>query len=184
MRSQSGKILFTSILFLLATGLAYSQDAYRDDRNGVSLSLPPGWTWSDPQTLSDQKSIAVFRETGTQLEAKLWVQILTPPEELMPTQRMNHRLLKEAQRKVEQRRREGYENYHLRDNSCELKAINGRPASRCVAQYTVRDQTMVEYFTRVRSESTNAFFFARMRAEQFEDFKARLDPVIETLQIQ
>jgi hypothetical protein len=42
---------------------------------------------------------------------------------------------------------------------------------------------MVEYLTRVRSEKTNALFYARVPAGQLEDFKMRVDPIIETLQI-
>jgi hypothetical protein len=42
---------------------------------------------------------------------------------------------------------------------------------------------MVEYFTRVRSETTNALFFARLPAERLDDFKTHIDPIIFTLQI-
>jgi hypothetical protein len=70
------------------------------------------------------------------------------------------------------------------EDSCKLKAINGLSALSCIADYTVHGQNMVEYQTRVRSENTNAFLFARMRAEQLDDFKTRMAPIGETLQMQ
>jgi hypothetical protein len=42
---------------------------------------------------------------------------------------------------------------------------------------------MAEYLTRVRSESTSALFYVKLPAEHLDDFKRRLDPIIETLQI-
>jgi hypothetical protein len=111
------------------------------------------------------------------------VTLLDPAEEVMPAQKMNHRLLKQAEAKVRQRTSEGYENYRLRENSCILKSINGRSALSWVDDYTVRGNHMVEYLTRVRSEKTNALFYARLPAGQLEDFKMRVDPIIATLQI-
>ena len=84
---------------------------------------------------------------------------------------------------MRQRASEGYENYRLRENSCILKSINGRSALSWVDDYAVRGNHMVEYLTRVRSEKTNALFYARVPAGQLEDFKMRVDPIIETLQI-
>jgi hypothetical protein len=51
------------------------------------------------------------------------------------------------------------------------------------ADYTQNGRKMVEYFTRVRSETTNALFFARLPAERLDDFKTHIDPIIFTLQI-
>ena len=101
----------------------------------------------------------------------------------MPARKMNKRLLKQAQRKADQRTGEGFENYHNRENSFELKPINGRSAMSWVADYTKNGRHMVEYLTRVRSENTSALFFARLPFERLDDFTARIDPIIETLQV-
>lgn len=182
--TSSVKALLAGMLCAFLPCVLYAQTReYRDIEGGISLSLPPGWTWDGPKSLGDQKSIVVFQEPATQLQAKLWVQILQTPEPITPADKMDRRLLKQAQRKVEQRRREGYENYHLRDGSCKLHPINGRSAVSCVAEYSDHGRDMVEYQTRVRSENTNVFYFARMPAERLEDFKMRLDTIIETLQV-
>jgi hypothetical protein len=173
---------FLTALCLLCASAAYSQVEYHDEQFGVSLSLPPGWSWTGPKLLDTGKTLLTLRDADA-LQLRLWVQILDPAEELMPAQKMNKRLLKQAEGKVEQRRREGYENYRLRKDSFELKAINGRSALSWVDDYTENGRNMVEYLTRVRSEKTNAVFFARVPAGQLDDVKARVDPIIETLQI-
>ncbi len=184
MRALFAKILSAVLICLTTSTLAYSQtNEYRDSESGVSLSLPPGWKWSGPERLGDQESILFLKEPGTLQIVRLYVKVLQPPENMMPAEKMNRRLLKQAKRKVEQRTKEGYENYRLRENSCQLKAINGRSALSWVADYMQNGRNMAEYFTRLRSENANALFYTRLPAEQLDDFKARIDPIIETLQI-
>jgi hypothetical protein len=184
MRTLFAKILRVGLICLTASILAYSQtNEYRDNESGVSLSLPPGWRWSGPERLRDQESVLFLKEPGTLQVVRLYVKILQPPEKTIPAEKMNRRLLKQAKGKVEQQTKEGYENYRLREDSCQLKAINGRSALSWVADYTQNGHNMAEYFTRSRSEKANALFYSRLPPEQFDDFKARIDPVIETLQI-
>jgi hypothetical protein len=182
MRQRWSKVFLVSVCVVF-TGAAYSQVEYHDDESGVSLSLPSGWTWTGPKAMEGQKSILDLKEPETSQILRLYVKVLDTPEEVMPAQVMNRRLLRQAQAKVRQRSSEGYENYRLRENSCVLKSINGRSALSWVDDYTVGGTHMVEYLTRVRSETTNALFYARMPADQFEGFRARVDSIIETLQI-
>lgn len=176
--------VFLVTLCVAVTGTAFSQVEYHDEQSGVSLTLPPGWTWTGPKPMEDQKSILTLKEPETAQILRLYVKILDTPEEVMPAQKMNHRLLKQAEAKVRQRIGEGYENYRLRENSCVLKSINGRSALSWVDDYTAGGTHMVEYLTRIRSEKTNALFYVRLPAEQLEDFKMKVDPVMGTLQIQ
>jgi hypothetical protein len=169
-------------LCLLCASVAYSQAEYHDEQSGVSLSVPAGWSWVEPKLLDAGKSLLTLRDTDA-LQLRLWVQVLDPPEESMPAQKMNKRLMKQADRKVEQRRKEGYENYRLRKDSFELKAINGRSALSWVDDYTQDGHNMVEYLARVRSEKTNAVFYVRVPADQLDEVKARVDPIIATLQV-
>jgi hypothetical protein len=145
--------------------------------------LPSGWKWLGPERWGNEESTLILRERETGQEIKLYVKTLQPPEEIMPANKMNKRLLKQAQRKVEQRIKEGYENYRNREESYELKSINGRSGLNWVADYTQNGRKMVEYFTRVRSETTNALFFAKLPGERLDDFKRHIDPIIATLQI-
>jgi hypothetical protein len=184
MRCLQGKLLCASLLCLIAGSVSYSlASEYRDSESGVSLSLPPGWRWIGPERWGDHESTLLLREPGTVQEIKLFVKNLEPPEAVMPARKMNKRLLKQARRKADQRTGEGFENYRNRVDSFELKPINGRSAMHWVADYTKNGRKMVEYLTRVRSENTSALFFARLPAEQLDDFKGRIDPIIETLQV-
>ncbi len=186
MRCEFTKTFFTCSLVLVAVGFAYCQNVYQDSESGVALSLPPGWTWTGPNRWADEKgakSILLLKEAGTTHELRLWIQNLDPPETMTPADKMDRRLLKLPQRKIEQRTREGYQNYRLREGSCELHPINGRSALTWVADYTDRGQHMVEYWTIVRSENTHALLYGRVPAEQLDDFRTRVNPIIETLQI-
>jgi hypothetical protein len=136
MRTLFAKILRVGLICLTASILAYSQtNDYRDNESGVSLSLPPGWRRSGPERLRDQESILFLKEPGTLQVVRLYVKILQPPEKTIPAEKMNRRLLKQAKGKVEQRTKEGYENYRLREDSWQLKAINGRSALSCCRLY-------------------------------------------------
>ena len=42
---------------------------------------------------------------------------------------------------------------------------------------------MVEYLTRIRNVKSNALFFAFLPAGELEDFKKRVDPVIDRSEI-
>ncbi len=184
MRSLVATIFLAVFLSLILTAPAYSQMEFRDDKSGVTLSLPPGWTWNNLVNERDeQTSLVVFRDAGSGIELTLYVHMLVPPEAMTPAEKMNRRLLKQAQAKVRQRLREGYQDYHLRESSLTLRTINGRSGLTWVADYIDHGRNIVEYFARARSENTNALFFARMPPEQLDDFKAKVDPIIETLQI-
>jgi hypothetical protein len=183
MRFLFAKILFASLLCLTAAKAAYSQlNEYDDREDGVSFQLPNGWRWAGPDRWGEQQSTLTLREPATRQEVMLYVQILGTPE-IISAEAMNRKLLRGVKYKVRQRIREGHADYHLRENSCELRSINGRSALSWVAEFTDHGQSMVEYLTRVRSESTNALFYVKLPAQHLEDFKGRLDPIIETLQI-
>ncbi len=184
MRPLVAKVFLAAFLSLIFIAPAYCQMDFQDSKSGVTLSLPAGWTWNNLiNDRDEQTSFVVFRDAGSGIELKLYVHILVPPEAITPAEKMNRRLLKQAEAKVRQRTREGYENYRLRESSLALHTINGRTGLTWVADYTDHGRNMIEYFARVRSENTNALFFERMAPERLEDFKAKVDPIIDTLQI-
>jgi len=149
--------------------------------HGVSLSLPAGWRWTGPDRWGDQQTTLSLREPETHQEVLLYVNILGTPE-VIPAPEMD-KILRGVKYKIRQRIEEGYKDYHLRDNSCQLRSINGRSALSWVSEFTDHGHNMVDYLTRVRSENTNALFFVKLPAGHLDDFKGRVDPIIETLQI-
>jgi hypothetical protein len=93
------------------------------------------------------------------------VQILNTPD-MISAKAMDKKLLGGVKYKIRQRTREGHKDSHLRENSCELHSAGGRSALRWVSEFTEIDRNRVEYLTRVRSENTNALFFAKLPAER------------------
>lgn len=183
MRFLSAIVVLVGLLYLTTANAAYSQtNEYRDSKDGVSLSLPQNWRAIGPESRGDQKGIVVLRDLEMHLEARLFVQVLTTPV-IISAEDMDERLLRSIKDRIRYRTKEGYENYHFRDNSSELHPINGHSALSWVSEYSDHGHQMVEYLTRVRSENTNALFFAKVPASQLDDFKRRLDPIIETLEI-
>jgi hypothetical protein len=183
MRSVFRRIVLVSLLCLTAASIAYPQtNEYQDSAFGVSLSLPPGWRWIGPDRWGDQQSTLILRAPETHQEVRLYVQILSIPD-IISAEAMDKKLLRGVKYKIRQRTREGYKDYHLRENSCELHSAGGRSALRWVSEFTENGRNMVEYFTRIRSENTNALFFAKLPAERFDDFKRRIDPIIATVEI-
>jgi len=144
--------------------------------------LPAGWRWIGPDRWGDQQSTLVLREPETRQDIKLYVQILSTPD-IISADAMDKKLLRGVEYKVRQRTKEGYKDYHLRENSCELHSVGGRSALSWVSEFTESGRNMVEYFTRVRSANTNALFFAKLPAERFDDFQRRVDAIVETLEI-
>jgi len=183
MRFLFVRILLASLLCSTAAKAAYSQTIeYSDREDGISFPLPGGWRWVGPERWGDQQSTLTLREPETHQEVRLYVQILSTPE-IISAEAMNRKLSRGVKYKIRQRIKEGYADYHLREDSCELRSINGRSALSWVAEFTDHGQSMAEYLTRVRSESTSALFYVKLPAEHLDDFRRRLDPIIETLQI-
>jgi len=175
--------LLASVVCLLTAGSLYPQaNVYRDGKDGVSVSLPPGWGGIGPSRWGNQESSTIFERPGPLPGFQLYVKILSTPDEFSVDE-MDKKLRRGVDEKVIQRREEGWEDYRLRNDSLERRSIGGRQALSWVAEFTNHGKNMVEYLTRVRSERTNALFFVVLPAEQVDGFKKRADPIIDTLQI-
>ena len=187
-RSALQSALLAILLGSIAASTVHAQKRetpareYRDAEYGFSLSLPAGWKWVGPYRWGDQETNVIFREPGTAQEVKLYVKALKDPE-IIPAETMNKKLFKAAEAKARQRIQEGSKDFKNREDSFELGTIGGRSALSWAADFTQDGRHMVEYFTRVRSENTNALFFVIVPPKQLESLKQRLDPIMETLQI-
>lgn len=177
------KAFFTGLVCLAVAPSLYAQTKeYRDRRFGVSVSLPVGWKWTGPKRWGDQESTTIFKEPRTHPELKLYVKLLRTPENLSPEE-MEKKLLSEAEYKVGQRRHEGLKDYRLRERTYQRSLVRGLPALSWACELTHRGENMVEYLTRIRNVKSNALFFAFLPAGELEDFKKRVDPVIDRSEI-
>jgi hypothetical protein len=90
--------------------------------------------------------------------------------------------------KVSQRLRQGRRKYHIRINGCQPGDISGRRALSCVGEYLQGKKAMVEWFVFVRTRDTLAEFFnlapsTDVPADQFDSYRERFQPVVQSLLI-
>lgn len=93
-------------------------------------------------------------------------------------------LLADVDDKVSQRRTDsGWRDYHIRSMSYEEGEIDGWPSLTWVADYTQGKHKMVEYLVGVRSETTIAQFIIQCPADQLDQVRERVKPIIQSLRI-
>jgi hypothetical protein len=92
-------------------------------------------------------------------------------------------LLGNPESKAAQRVAAGLEGYRIRPGSVERRTVGGRPALRCLADFTQGGVKMVEYLTWVSGENASGQFFAQVDALELEALRHRLDPIIDTLRL-
>ena len=92
-------------------------------------------------------------------------------------------LRKEVEKKVPGRQKSLVE-YRVRPESWQTPTVGGRPAISYIADYKEKDKPMVEYLTWVRSEKVFTQFMMRAAAADFEAFRRRVEPILESLRLQ
>jgi len=104
----------------------------------------------------------------------------TPPEEIVQS------LQDMVQKKIDQRTREGFSNYHIRAENCERRQVGTRPGLSCIAEYSYARKTMAEYLTWIRSETCLAqIFILQVPPDKMGDIKSNiaLERLIQSLRI-
>ncbi len=81
------------------------------------------------------------------------------------------------------RRSKVHTEYKIRQDSVQSRQIGGTQALSCVAEFLDDKTSMVEYLTWVRSENTDSLFSATVEASGFDEFRKRIDPILENLKI-
>ena len=82
---------------------------------------------------------------------------------------------------VAQRVREGMADYRIPPESCEARAIGGRRALACSAEFTQDGHKMIEYLVYVVSANMTARFSAKMAAVKFESVRQQLEEIAATI---
>ena len=152
---------------------------YRNSDMGVSLSLPAGWL-ARPQPMEKTKEpemMVSLLDPESVAHCALW----TGQYRAAANER-ERKLTEEADRKVESRAKQ-FVGYKVRPDSRSPRQIGGRPAFSYIADFQLNKRPMVEYLTWVQTESAMAMVMVRVDAAEFEAFRKRFDPVIETLQV-
>jgi hypothetical protein len=71
----------------------------------------------------------------------------------------------------------------VRRNSYEAREIRGQRALSCVAEFSQGKKAMVEYLVWVRNEEFIAQFFIRMPADQLDEVRENVEPIIQSLRL-
>jgi len=85
--------------------------------------------------------------------------------------------------KAQQRVNGGLRDYRNDESTFEFLTINGRPAFRYRASFTMRGQPQFEYFVRVLGAELMAMFFVQGPAAEFEQVRREVDQMVATLQL-
>jgi hypothetical protein len=154
-----------------------------DTTSGVSWKAPPGWHFAPIQRWGDhQSTVRIMGAEWPKIRPTLYYRIFENPQEMSPRV-ISRQLLRQINGKVRQRKEDGFQNYRVREGSAEQLLVNGNSAVRWVADYAESGDDMSEYLVRVRTDHTNALFYAFMPAKELDSFRQRFDPIIETLEI-
>jgi hypothetical protein len=97
--------------------------------------------------------------------------------------KLQQHLKKEADRKVEQRIREGLRDYANVARSFDFKPINGRPAMRYIAGYTYHGVVCVEHIAYIAGEDIMAMFFLKSPLNELHLVQRDFDKMIATVQV-
>jgi hypothetical protein len=167
--------------------------AYLDRDFKISFRLPPrcvpfksvrwwdrGWEGEDKP---ERATTIDIRDWRTYTLIRLYYRLFDKPIPLTPEE-MDRVLMADVDSKVSQRKeKDGLKEYRLRSNSYDSLDIAGQRALFCVADYKQGDTSMVEYLVWIRNEKSIAEFFIRVRADQFDQIRQDVEPIIRSLRL-
>jgi hypothetical protein len=151
---------------------------YSDAAFGVSFTAPPNWSVLPVEFPSVPEQNLVLLDPELQGQASVW-------EGRYPiaAAEIEASLRKEVEKKVPGRQK-SLVDYRVRPESWQTPTVGGRPAISYIADYKEKDKPMVEYLTWVRSEKVFTQFMMRAAATDFEAFRRRVEPILESLRLQ
>jgi hypothetical protein len=146
---------------------------YRNEKMGVSLSLPGGWTAEDAAGLDAKKQVQlVDSDSQAIVTVSVEPRKLTTPPTLAGMRTEAERNYKQPQ----------FPKQDLRPDTWQTRQVGGHPALSWVADSInmFGNVPMVLYTTWVRSDSSKAVFSAQVPPADFESFRQRFDQVVDT----
>ena len=171
---KSGK--FEGELASLRTAEQVGTSSYRDTQAGYSFTVPTGWV-SHPR--------ASFNGPGTSVdlldpEAQVFVVISGKPKKTAAGN-IDSEILAGAEERLRSTRPK-WRDYTIRGSMKQGK-LGGHSSLSWVADYTVGGRKWVEYVLWVQSESTRASMAVSMDATDFDRFRQRFQPVLDSFRM-
>ncbi len=150
---------------------------YQDARFGLSFTASPGWI-VQPEQSSEKDETTLFLLDP---EPKGSVVLRAQAKKTEKTDIV--RQLRAAVDEHVEKRSKFLTDYKIRPETMQMRQIGGNQALSCVAEFVDDKKQMVEYLTFVRSENTTSLFTATVEASGLDEFRKRVDPILETLKI-
>ncbi len=163
------------------TGDTTGPTEYRDPEYAVSVKVPQGWRVGEAFRWGDHQTTTRLIGPGSLDAGRLYFQMR--PNTARSEEEAYTLLLANPESKAALRVAAGLADYKIRPGSVQRRAVGGRPAVSCLADFTLGGVKMVEYQTWVSGETAYALFFAQVAAPELDALRQRLDPIIETLKL-
>lgn len=159
---------------LSAIGRSDQSSVYRNDKLGIALNLPAGWTAEEAASLEPKKQMVQLVDADSQAIVTLSIEprkLTTPPT--LAGMRI------EAERNYKQPQ---FPKQDLRPDTWQTRQVGGHPALSWVADSVgmFGNIPLVLYTTWVRSDSQKVVFTAQVDPADFESFRQRFDQLVDT----
>lgn len=154
---------------------------YRDAKTGLAVTAAPGWILKPNPMMSaaDETSVHMY-DPEVKAFAAIWGK-MGKSEKSTREQRLRAEVDSKAKSRAGV-----FKDYRVRPESVQLRQIAGQQALSCIADYSdsvQRDHAMIEYLVWVETDNSICLFFARVAASDFEEFRKRFDPIVETVRL-
>ena len=198
---MAGAAFFMTLLALTATAqVGYTtrknsdgSTNYLDRDLGVSFRVPRQWVpfkairWSDAgwelRGTAERATTVSMRDRQSDNIFNLYYRRFKKVRPMAPEE-IDLVLLADVDDKILQRRhKDQLKDYRVRSNSYETREIRGQRALSCVADFSQGKRGMVEYLIWVRNEDSIAQFFIRIPADQLDEVRENVEPIIESLRL-
>ena len=166
-----------SMITAVLSSISRSDQAgvYRNDKLGISLNLPSGWTAEEAASIDPKQQVVQLIDSDTQAIVTLSIEprkLTTPPT----VQGMRT----EAERNYKQPQ---FPTQTLRPDTWKTSQVGGHPALSWIADSSnmmAQNTPTVLYTTWVRSDTLKAVFTAQVNPGEFESFRPRFDQIVDT----
>lgn len=161
-------------------------NSLRDPLYGISVTYPAGWQvrgaarWGKNNA---ENTISFQPVWPLETRPSLYYQPLSNFDAPKRAEEVPPHFRYTAGTKAQQRVNGGLRDYRNDESTFELFTINGRPAFRYRANFTVRGQPQFEYFVRVLGTELMAMFFVQGPAAEFDQMRREVDQIVATVQV-
>jgi hypothetical protein len=150
---------------------------YQDAKLGLSFTASRGWIVRPEQPSEKDETNLFLLDPEPKGSAVLWAQAKKTEKSDIARQ------LRAAVDEQVENRSKYLKDYKIRPETMQTRQVGGNQALSCVAEFVDDKKEMAEYLTFVRSENTTSLFSAMVEASGLDEFRKRVDPILETLKI-